>query len=116
MAWAGVDGNGNPLPSGLYSFEIENLGILVDDDLAAVGTTNMDNRSFRLNFEVTAFFTEAGFIGAAGIEIATDDLGNSGAPGPLTDTDTVSIAVEPVYNDGVSPADTEWAVGEAGDW
>jgi len=26
---------------------------LVDDYLAAVGTTNMDNRSFRLNFEVT---------------------------------------------------------------
>jgi cardiolipin synthase len=28
--------------------------ILVDDRLAGVGTANMDNRSFRLNFEVTA--------------------------------------------------------------
>jgi cardiolipin synthase len=28
--------------------------ILVDDDFAAVGTTNMDNRSFRLNFEAMA--------------------------------------------------------------
>ena len=27
--------------------------ILVDDDLAAVGTANLDNRSFRLNFEIT---------------------------------------------------------------
>ena len=28
--------------------------MLVDDDLAAVGTANLDNRSFRLNFELTA--------------------------------------------------------------
>ncbi|CAE7688029.1 clsA, partial [Symbiodinium microadriaticum] len=26
--------------------------LLVDDDLAAVGTANLDNRSFRLNFEI----------------------------------------------------------------
>ena len=30
--------------------------VLVDDDLAAIGTTNMDNRSFRLNFEAMAVF------------------------------------------------------------
>jgi len=30
--------------------------ILVDDGLAAVGTTNLDNRSFRLNFEAMALF------------------------------------------------------------
>ncbi|MEP4702735.1 MAG: phospholipase D-like domain-containing protein, partial [Parasphingorhabdus sp.] len=29
---------------------------LVDDSLAAVGTTNLDNRSFRLNFECMALF------------------------------------------------------------
>ncbi|MCB1365171.1 MAG: cardiolipin synthase [Rhodobacteraceae bacterium] len=29
---------------------------LVDDQLAAVGTTNLDNRSFRLNFEAMALF------------------------------------------------------------
>ena len=28
--------------------------LVVDDDFASVGTLNMDNRSFRLNFEVTA--------------------------------------------------------------
>lgn len=29
--------------------------MLVDDNVAAVGTANFDNRSFRLNFEITAF-------------------------------------------------------------
>jgi cardiolipin synthase A/B len=35
--------------------------LLVDDRLAAVGTANLDNRSFRLNFEVTALVGDAGF-------------------------------------------------------
>ncbi len=34
---------------------------LVDDLLAGVGTVNLDNRSFRLNFEVTALVLDAGF-------------------------------------------------------
>lgn len=29
--------------------------VLIDDDYASVGSANMDNRSFRLNFEVTCF-------------------------------------------------------------
>jgi cardiolipin synthase len=29
--------------------------LLVDDDLVAIGSANLDNRSFRLNFEVTVF-------------------------------------------------------------
>lgn len=32
---------------------------LVDNDIAAVGTTNMDNRSFRLNFETMALMFDA---------------------------------------------------------
>jgi cardiolipin synthase len=36
--------------------------ILVDDDLAAVGTVNLDNRSFRLNFEITAWVVDAAFV------------------------------------------------------
>ncbi|NOE25869.1 cardiolipin synthase [Ruegeria sp. HKCCD6157] len=32
---------------------------VVDDTLAAVGTTNLDNRSFRLNFEAMALFFDA---------------------------------------------------------
>lgn len=34
---------------------------LVDTDLAAVGTTNMDNRSFRLNFEAMAVMFDSDF-------------------------------------------------------
>jgi cardiolipin synthase A/B len=35
--------------------------MLVDDDVATVGTANFDNRSFRLNFEVTALVVDAEF-------------------------------------------------------
>jgi cardiolipin synthase len=35
--------------------------LLIDDDTAAVGTANFDNRSFRLNFEVTAIVHDAAF-------------------------------------------------------
>ena len=33
--------------------------MLVDDELAIVGSANMDNRSFRLNFEVIAAIYDA---------------------------------------------------------
>lgn len=36
--------------------------MLIDDDAAAVGTANFDNRSFRLNFEVTAFVGDPDFV------------------------------------------------------
>ncbi len=38
--------------------------VLVDDDLAGVGTANFDNRSFRLNFEITALFFKGTMPGA----------------------------------------------------
>jgi cardiolipin synthase len=37
--------------------------MLVDDDIATVGAANFDNRSFRLNFEVTALIVDATFGG-----------------------------------------------------
>jgi cardiolipin synthase len=37
--------------------------ILIDNRLAAVGTANLDNRSFRLNFEITGFSTDEKFVG-----------------------------------------------------
>jgi cardiolipin synthase len=37
--------------------------LLVDERVAGVGTTNFDNRSFRLNFEITALVGDADFIG-----------------------------------------------------
>jgi len=36
--------------------------MLIDDRHAAVGTANLDNRSFRLNFEITAFSPDAKFV------------------------------------------------------
>ncbi|MBL3628916.1 phospholipase D-like domain-containing protein, partial [Bacillus sp. RHF6] len=33
--------------------------MIVDGDLASVGTANMDMRSFQLNFEVNVYFTDA---------------------------------------------------------
>ena len=41
------------------SVEIRMTGDYFDDTLAAVGTTNLDNRSFRLNFEAMALFFDA---------------------------------------------------------
>jgi cardiolipin synthase len=38
--------------------------ILVDDKIAGVGTVNFDNRSFRINFEITLWFTHEKMIGA----------------------------------------------------
>ena len=38
--------------------------ILVDDDLAAVGTANFDNRSIRLNFELMLVFADKSFAAA----------------------------------------------------
>jgi len=35
---------------------------LVDDLVAGIGTTNFDNRSFRLNFEIMAIVSEPEFI------------------------------------------------------
>ncbi len=36
--------------------------MLIDERLAAIGTANLDNRSFRLNFEITAFSTDRWFV------------------------------------------------------
>ncbi len=36
--------------------------MLVDDDVASVGTANFDNRSFRLNFEITAAIADPTFV------------------------------------------------------
>lgn len=38
--------------------------MLIDSRLAAVGTANLDNRSFRLNFEITAFSSDPAFVSA----------------------------------------------------
>jgi cardiolipin synthase len=45
---------------------------LVDRQLAAVGTANLDNRSFRLNFELTLLNFEAGFVDAVAAMLVED--------------------------------------------
>ena len=46
--------------------------ILIDDDLAAVGTANLDNRSFRLNFETMVFVQDKGFAMRVEAMLKTD--------------------------------------------
>ncbi len=36
--------------------------MVVDDRLAAIGTANLDNRSLRINFEITMLFTDRAFL------------------------------------------------------
>ena len=45
---------------------------LVDDDFAAVGTANLDNRSFRLNFEITIAVADRQFAGEVDDMLARD--------------------------------------------
>ncbi|HUU74433.1 MAG TPA: cardiolipin synthase [Burkholderiales bacterium] len=49
-----------------YSYEpgfLHEKVMLIDDHLSTVGTPNFDNRSFRLNFEVTALIADKAFAG-----------------------------------------------------
>jgi cardiolipin synthase len=50
--------------------------MLVDDDAASVGTANFDNRSFRLNFEITAIVADREFVGEIE-EMFLDDFAHS---------------------------------------
>jgi len=46
--------------------------ILVDDSMASVGTANCDNRSFRLNFEITLAVADPAFVAAVEAMLLTD--------------------------------------------
>jgi cardiolipin synthase len=46
--------------------------MLIDDDVAAVGTANLDNRSLRLNFELTMWCVDAGFAAEVERMLAAD--------------------------------------------
>ena len=50
---------------GIYRYQrgfLHQKVMLVDDEMAAVGTANLDNRSFRLNFELTMVFMDQPFV------------------------------------------------------
>lgn len=54
-----------PLGIGIYRYRagfLHQKVMLIDQRLAAVGTANLDNRSFRLNFEITAFSNDPRFV------------------------------------------------------
>jgi len=55
--------------------------ILVDDDIAGIGTVNFDNRSFAINFEVTLWFTHPNMISKVD-EMLKVDFQNSRATTP----------------------------------
>jgi cardiolipin synthase len=58
--------------------------LLVDDDLAALGTANLDNRSFRLNFELSLVVWDEAFAGEVDAMLRADfALSRKVAPGEL---------------------------------
>ncbi|GAB4369304.1 MAG: cardiolipin synthase [Kiloniellaceae bacterium] len=58
--------------------------LLVDDDLAALGTANLDNRSFRLNFELSLVVWDRGFTAEVAEMLRADfALSRRVAPGEL---------------------------------
>lgn len=73
--------------SSLYAFEAVRAGVrvfryqpgflhqkvvLIDDEISAIGSANMDNRSFRLNFEVMLLTVDAGFTSEVEAMLETD--------------------------------------------
>lgn len=52
--------------------------MLIDDNLSAVGTANFDNRSFRLNFEITALIVDHDF-NVRMEQMFTEDFSNADA-------------------------------------
>ena len=59
--------------------------MVVDERFAAVGTANLDNRSLRLNFELTVLFDDAAFARETGAMLARDFEGAA----PLTHAEVV---------------------------
>ena len=63
----------------LYRYQpgfLHQKAMLVDDDIAAVGSANLDNRSFRLNFEIMLLIVDEAF-GARVKKMFEDDFANS---------------------------------------
>jgi cardiolipin synthase len=50
--------------------------ILIDDSVSGIGTANFDNRSFRLNFEITAIVVDREFNNEVE-QMFLDDFQNS---------------------------------------
>ncbi|MHA6325861.1 cardiolipin synthase [Roseivivax sp. CAU 1753] len=59
--------------------------VVMDDDLAAIGTANFDNRSFRLNFETMALIFDTGFAGQVAAMLEADIARSDGLETDLAD-------------------------------
>jgi len=51
---------------------LHSKALLVDDDLAIIGTSNFDTRSFSLNFEIVMRFCDAGIAGKLAASLSAD--------------------------------------------
>ncbi len=61
---------------GIYRYQrgfMHQKVMLVDNEMAAIGTANLDNRSFRLNFELTMVFMDQPFV-AKVVRMLENDL------------------------------------------
>ncbi|TGD74018.1 cardiolipin synthase [Mangrovimicrobium sediminis] len=64
-----------PAGVGIYRYQggfMHQKVLLMDDSLAGVGTANFDNRSFRLNFEITLLVEDADFAAQVADMLETD--------------------------------------------
>lgn len=64
--------------------------VVVDDDISAIGSANFDNRSFRLNFEVTGIIHDTSFNSEVA-KMMSEDMENS-VPTGSADFDEKSFA------------------------
>lgn len=65
----------DPLGVKLYRYQqgfLHQKVVLVDDDLCLVGTANFDNRSFRINFEITVVVADQEFAAQAAAMLEAD--------------------------------------------
>lgn len=68
VTWAARSYFDELLAAGVKVYEygprlLHSKALLVDEDLALIGSANFDHRSFRLNFEVSMLFRDAGIAG-----------------------------------------------------
>ncbi|MCH9684774.1 MAG: PLDc N-terminal domain-containing protein [Deltaproteobacteria bacterium] len=90
-SWAGSSYYDALLASGARIFEYQrgmlHSKFLIVDDICAIGSANMDVRSFHINYEVTGMFYDAD-ITAALAEIFAEDLERSK---PVTETSRMNL-------------------------
>jgi VCBS repeat-containing protein len=91
--------------AGLTGFVGDGTGNVTMTGTVAAINAALDGMSFTPNL---------GFQGATSVQVTTDDLGNTGLPGPQVDVDTINITVTntaPTVNDQVLSIDENSALG-----